>query len=111
MSSKAAPSRSLNLVQFGQQITQTGTANITDQANACRCGTCCESDMCLSENGMWDDCVGPVAPPKERSTESGFPKADKKPSSLVKFLGKNCQCGACCDAGMCLQGIDWEDCI
>merc|ERR1719217_1967332 len=63
--------------------------------------------MCIAENGMWDDCMGPFAPAKSAAA----PSATKKPQSVTNFLGKKCQCGACCDAGMCLQGIEWEDCM
>merc|ERR1719482_2295751 len=82
---KAAPARSLNLAQTGQTVAKKGTANATAQANACRCGTCCESDMCLADNGMWDDCMGPLAspeaPPKAQSTGAAAPSMTKKPPS------------------------------
>merc|ERR1719313_3110801 len=56
-----------------------------------------------------------IAQPREfstsPSTDAAAPSAAKKLPSAAKFLGRKCQCGACCDAGMCLQGLEWEDCI
>merc|ERR1719281_1729562 len=67
---------------------------------------------------MWDDCIGPLAPPdvpnkenKEAAASTSAIKVEKKPEFMTKFLGKKCQCGACCDAGVCLQGLEWEDCM
>merc|ERR1719160_924725 len=88
---EGAPVRSLNLVQTGQTIVQTGTGNSTEHANTCACGSCCQSGMCLSGNGMWDDCIGPLAPPdvpnkenKEAAASTSAIKVEKKPEFMTR---------------------------